>query len=116
MSADNRIRYMEYAGQWWVWHGSGSQEYYRPDTFAHCFRTRAEAEDYARLQEQEIGYVEYGVQRITEDEQLLAISLEQAYLDQLKERIHESRKSGHKEQESEFRAPDLEEEEGESGT
>lgn len=74
MSADNRICIMQtWTGQWAVWNGSGSEEYYEAPETADLFNTEEEATKHAHAEEERIGYVEYGVQRITPEEQMTAL-------------------------------------------
>ena len=74
MSADNRICIMQtWTGQWAVWNGSGSAKYHEAPETADLFNTEAEATNHAHAEEERIGYVEYGVQRITPEEQMTAL-------------------------------------------
>ncbi len=70
MSADNRICIMQHwSGEWAVWNGSGSDDYYEPPCHSNFFDTEGEAENYARREADRISYLEYGIQHISADEQ-----------------------------------------------
>lgn len=65
MSSDNAIFYIEWCGEWFVWHGSLSADYYEPASYEHSFQTQQEAIDFARKLAEEIGYVEGGIIQVT---------------------------------------------------
>lgn len=64
---------MEWMGQWYVWHGSGSVNYFEPpfglSDGCESFETEKEALEYACKEEERIGYLEYGIQYIGIKEQ-----------------------------------------------
>jgi len=74
MSADNRICIMQaWTGQWAVWNGSASAEYHEAPERSHLFNSEEEAEKYACAEFDRIEYVEYGIQRISPEEQMTAL-------------------------------------------
>jgi hypothetical protein len=62
-------------GQYAVWQGSGSEDYYEPGPNAYYADTEKEAVDLAFKMHDECAYVEYGVQPITIEEQKLALRM-----------------------------------------
>jgi hypothetical protein len=68
MSSDNAIFIQQWEGEWFVWHGSLSADYYEPASFDHGFPTEREALDFADDWLQEIGYVEGGIIQIGKEE------------------------------------------------
>jgi hypothetical protein len=64
------------AGWWSVWHGSGSMEYSEPPADAKRFPSEREASEFAHAEHTRIELVEYGIQHITKEEQMIALSYE----------------------------------------
>lgn len=63
MSADNVIYIKEIDNKFWVWHDFASNDNPKPEGYTvKTFINKDFAEDYAYELEDEIGYVEYGVQ------------------------------------------------------
>ena len=63
MSADNVIYIKEVDNKYWVWHDFASNDNPKPEGYTlKTFVNKDFAEDYAYELEDEIGYVEYGVQ------------------------------------------------------
>lgn len=79
MSADNRIlichwpRWSAPNDQWRAWHASASADYCEPPDSAKHFATELEACTWAG-QEAERGYLEYGIQKLTVDEQITGLT------------------------------------------
>ena len=71
MSADNRLCYMQWnTNQWFVWHGSCSEDYYEPPSWAQdIFATEEEALAFIKEEEGRIGYLEGGVTLVGDLEQ-----------------------------------------------
>ena len=93
MSADNRICIMQYLfGNWAVWHGSASCDYSEPPHEARVFESKNEAEEYAWKCEEEMGGTEYGVECISEDEQMNGLCMEIA---DIGKRMKNLRECGH---------------------
>lgn len=60
-------------GEWAVWHGSASMDYYEPPAGSEAYTSEEQAVEVARDYAAQIGYVEYGVQFIWVDEQKTAL-------------------------------------------
>lgn len=74
MSADNRICVMRNEhGEWAVWHGSASMDYYEPPALSESCPSKEQAIAVAQDYATQIGYVECGVQFIGVDEQKIAL-------------------------------------------
>jgi hypothetical protein len=90
MSADNRICIM-YCGPdgWAVWHGNGSTDYWQPPCHAKWFGSIQEADVWAMEDGKRVGYLEYGVQHISKEEQETGLLAE---IEDLKERLSRLRR------------------------
>jgi len=93
MSADNRICVLEDNGQWYVWEGSLSCEYFEPPYGAEFFHTQKEAFEYVDRIVRDINILEGGVTRIDNSERLTAINYELERLNNLKASIELKLKS-----------------------
>lgn len=92
MSADNRLCLMPWGGsQWFAWHGSGSEEYHQPPSYAQVFNTRGEAEEWIETEEKRIEYLEYGVTLIGREEQESALV---GTIEDCQQRLYHLRKTG----------------------
>lgn len=93
MSADNRLCIMPWGGlQWFVWNGSGSEEYYEPPYHAIPFMSRKEAEAWLDAEEKRIEYLEYGVGEICREEQEAGLV---GIIADCQRRLHNLRTKGH---------------------
>ena len=89
MSSDNRILIMywprwHHSDPWAAWHASASGEYHEPGNNAQHFATEKEALDWAHKYEENGGYLEYGVQLLSVEEQMEALAY---HLKDLSERL-----------------------------
>lgn len=92
MSADNRICILRtWSGQWAVWHGSASCDYYEEPPSAALLNTEAEALARATQEARECSVLEYGIQRITVDEQRRALA---ETVSDLRERLKRLKSTG----------------------
>ena len=96
MSADNRILILYWPRwnsptPWAAWHASASGEYHEPGDYAKYFATEKEALDWAHKYENDGGYLEYGVQMLTVEEQMEALIY---HIKDMTERLHNLRQIG----------------------
>ncbi len=76
MSADNRIIKDNYNGKWYVWHGSLSQDYYKPTSDAICFDAALDATNFAIKESDSCAVLEGGIQSLTDNERIRALQYE----------------------------------------
>ena len=96
MSADNRILVMYWphwhdSDPWAAWHASASDEYHEPSSSAEHFATEEDAIHWATEYEKGGGYLEYGVQMLTVEEQMEALIY---HIKDMTERLHNLRQIG----------------------
>jgi hypothetical protein len=75
LSADNAIFLQEWGGEWFVWHGSLSADYYEPASFENGFQTEKEASDFAHDLHDEISCIEGGIIHVDKEAQERALLL-----------------------------------------
>jgi hypothetical protein len=75
MSADNRICILRNEnGDYAVWEGSLSNDYYEPPTGCKCFESIDDAYDYAKSLALECVVLEGGIEEISKQEQIIGLT------------------------------------------